>query len=258
MTPVSIVTIPFGDLFSGRGLSLRTLSVGLIVLSSILTTRGAASFQDEKSVDKQEVIEPDSAPVAKPDSVTSPDKSSGAKGANQDPSEPAPSTSERPEETERQKEKRLAVEREMKERGVTIKPLKVKLQEHARTPDRTLDLTFDDLVFDMKKGDDFKRTMLTKEIVQLHKKRISIKGYIRPSSRQRGITKFVFVRDNLECCFGPGAALFDCVLVKLAKGVETEYTVRPVKIEGDFYMKEYKGPDGKVWAVYRMKNGQIK
>lgn len=168
-------------------------------------------------------------------------------------------TDDEPEETERQKELRAAAEKERKERGGTIKDLKTKLKEAAaRKTKKALNLTFDDLVFEMTKKQDFKRDMLTSEHNQLNKRRVSLSGYIRPSSKQSGITKFVFVRDNLECCFGPGAALFDCVLVKLEKGQSADYTVRPVTIEGDFYIKEFIGPNGKVWAVYRMKNGRVK
>lgn len=123
---------------------------------------------------------------------------------------------------------------------------------------KTLDLTFDDLTFDMEKGSVFKRSMLTDQINGYHGAKIRLRGFIRPSFSQKGITKFVFVRDNKECCFGPGAALYDCVLVRLAKGMQADFTVYPVVVEGKFYLKEYKGPDGKVWSIYRMKEGRIK
>lgn len=132
------------------------------------------------------------------------------------------------------------------------------LQEKKTNKARVSDLTFDDLSFDMKKSAAFDRKMLTDEIRDFDGQTIRLRGYIRPSFRQSGIKKFVFVRDNKECCFGPGAAIYDCVLVELAKGDETEYTVRPVTIEGRFYLKEFKGPDKKTWAIYRMKGGVVK
>ncbi len=119
-------------------------------------------------------------------------------------------------------------------------------------------ITFDDLKFDLKKGEKFRRDLLTDSINQLAGERLRLKGFIRPSIKRKGLTKFIFVRDNKECCFGPGAALYDCVLVSLAKGEKSDYTVRPITVEGDFFLKEFEGPDGRVWAVYRMKNGQIK
>ncbi len=116
------------------------------------------------------------------------------------------------------------------------------------------DLTFDDVKFEMKKGDKFQDDMLSDDITALNGKTVKIRGYIRPSLKQKGITKFVFVRDNKECCFGPGAMLYDCMLVMMEKGTSVNFTVRPITIQGTFYIKKFKGPDGKVWAIYRMKN----
>ena len=124
--------------------------------------------------------------------------------------------------------------------------------------EKTFDLTFDDLKFEMEKGEAFDRSMLTPTINSYHQGKVRLRGYIRPSFSQTGLTKFIFVRDNKECCFGPGAAIFDCVLVRLASGSKTNYTVRPITIEGQFFLKEYRGPDGKVWSIYRMKHAQVK
>ena len=118
-------------------------------------------------------------------------------------------------------------------------------------------ITFDDIKFQMEKGDKFSRKMLTEDINDLVGQRVSIKGYIRPNNKNKGLKKFVFVRDDKECCFGPGAALYDCVLVTLAKGKESDFTVRPITVEGEFYLKEFNGPDRRVWAVYRMKNCRV-
>ena len=120
------------------------------------------------------------------------------------------------------------------------------------------DLTFDDLKFEMEKGSPFNRKLLTPKINGYHNSTVKLRGYIRPSFTQSGLSKFIFVRDNKECCFGPGAAIFDCVLVRLEAGLETEFTVRPISIEGNFSLKEYKGPDGNVWSIYRMTNAKVK
>ncbi len=154
--------------------------------------------------------------------------------------------------------------------GVALGEFLCSDQERAATADGTAaetdeddepkeyDLTFDDLVFKMEKTERFKREMLTPTINSYDGATIRLRGFIRPSVSQKGLTKFVFVRDNQKCCFGPGAALYDCVLVKLAEGEKTDFTVRPVTIEGKFYLKEYTGPDNRVWSIYRMKDGHIK
>ena len=126
------------------------------------------------------------------------------------------------------------------------------------TPNKTFELTFDDLKFEMEKGGKFDRSMLTDKINSYDNNIITVRGYIRPSFSQSGLKKFIFVRDNKECCFGPGAALFDCILVRMTKGSTTDYTVRPITIQGKFSLKEYEGPDGKIWAIYRMNDADVK
>jgi hypothetical protein len=117
------------------------------------------------------------------------------------------------------------------------------------------ELTFDDLKFEMEKGGIFKRSMLTKEIEELNKKEIRIRGYILPASvfKQSGIQEFVLVRDNMECCFGPGAMLYDCIMIEMEKGKTADFTTRPIAVKGKFEVKEYKYPDSEEhYAIYRM------
>ncbi len=98
--------------------------------------------------------------------------------------------------------------------------------------------------------------LLTERINQLDGERITIRGFIRPGVKQRGITRFIFVRDNQECCFGPGAALCDCVLVALRPKNPTHFTVRPITVTGTFVVKEYKVRD-QVLAIFRMKDAVV-
>ena len=114
-------------------------------------------------------------------------------------------------------------------------------------------ISFDDIKFEMKKKAPFKRSLLTKEIVALEDQLIKIRGYILPSFQQDGITRFVLVRDNMQCCFGPGAALYDCIVVEMESGKSTSFTVRPGTVEGVFTVHEYKGPDGKHLAIYHVR-----
>ena len=118
-------------------------------------------------------------------------------------------------------------------------------------------VTFDDVKFEIEKNEDFSRQLLTDKINNFEGKRIKIRGYIRPSFKQTGIEKFILVRDNQECCFGPGAMIYDCMIVGMKKGTATEFTTRPITVEGDFYLKEFEGPDGKLWAIYRLRNATV-
>lgn len=125
-------------------------------------------------------------------------------------------------------------------------------------PSKVRDITFDDIKFEIEKGERFRRKMLTQEIEQLHGRPVKIRGYILPSFKQKGITQFVLVRDNMECCFGPGAAIYDCILVEMEKGKSASFTVRPVSVEGKFLVHEFKDPDGKHLAIYRMEGHEVK
>ena len=119
-------------------------------------------------------------------------------------------------------------------------------------PTRTSDITFDDLKFDIKVGQPFERTMLTPRVEELLNKKVRLAGYILPAFRQSGIKQFVFVRDNMQCCFGPGAALYDCVYVEMAPGQSVEFSIAPIRVEGLLTLQERKGIDGEFLAIYHL------
>ncbi|MBC8437248.1 MAG: DUF3299 domain-containing protein [Planctomycetes bacterium] len=123
---------------------------------------------------------------------------------------------------------------------------------------RLKDISFDDVKFDIKKGAPFKRSMLTKEIEAMDGQLIRVRGYMLPSFQQSGIKKFVLVRDNMECCFGPGAAIYDCIIVEMQGSSSASFSVRPLAVEGIFTVSEFKGPDGKHLSVYAIKGRSAK
>ena len=124
--------------------------------------------------------------------------------------------------------------------------------------DRLVDKTFDDIKFEMEKEDPFERSMLTPEIESLTGRRIRIRGYILPTVRSSGIRQFILVRDNMECCFGPGAALFDCIVVKMQEGQTANFSIRPVAVEGRFGIQELIGPDGRHLAIFELAGESVR
>ena len=114
------------------------------------------------------------------------------------------------------------------------------------------DISFDDLKLDLKKGDPFSRDLLPTRVTALETTRIRIRGYILPSFQQTGLTQFVLVRDNMECCFGPGALLHDCVVVRMIPGKTAAFSIRPVAVTGTFHVQELRGPDGRHLAIYTL------
>jgi hypothetical protein len=125
-----------------------------------------------------------------------------------------------------------------------------------RAGDKPYDKTFDDLRFDMEVGAAFHRKMLPASIEAMNGQRIRIRGYILPTAQSRGIKQFVLVRDNQVCCFGPGAALYDCILVELQNGA-TEYTIYPIAVDGTFEVREFV-VDGKHLAIYHMQATSVR
>jgi hypothetical protein len=111
------------------------------------------------------------------------------------------------------------------------------------------EINFDNLKFDLDKDAPFEDKMLTDDVRKLIDKKVKLRGYILPSTlfKETNIEEFVLVRDNQECCFGPGAALFDCVIIKMVPGKTTDFVTRPVTVEGKFKIdtKSYKYPGGK-------------
>jgi len=123
------------------------------------------------------------------------------------------------------------------------------------------EISFDDLKFDIQPDAPFDPAMLTDEIRALDGKEVKLRGYILPSTlfREKNIDEFVLVRDNQECCFGPGAALFDCVVVNLVDKVRTDFTTRPVTVTGKFVLKEYKYPDDSGhFAIFNLQGTSVK
>ena len=116
------------------------------------------------------------------------------------------------------------------------------------------DITFDNLEFEIERDADFQRSLLTKEIEDLNGRTLVVRGFILASSvlQQSGIKQFVLVRDNQECCFGPGAYLFHNIRIQMAEGKTTSFRVRPVSVEGKFTIEPWIGVDGKCYSVYYM------
>lgn len=132
-------------------------------------------------------------------------------------------------------------------------------QAKAARADRIKEAMFDDIKFEMEKTDPFQREMLTPKIEKMFGKRIRLRGWMLPTHREHGLKEFVLVRDNLECCFGPGAALFDCVFVHMEEGATASYTTRQIAVEGRFRFEELLDPvNGNHLAIYALDGEKVK
>lgn len=125
------------------------------------------------------------------------------------------------------------------------------------------EITFDDLKFEIEKGAPFKSEMLTNDNKDLHKKTWQIRGFILPTTlfSKSNIREFVLVRDNQECCFGPGAALYDCIMVTMAPGKSINFSTRVVAVKGvlEIDTESFKYPDSEEhYAIYKMTAEEVK
>jgi hypothetical protein len=119
-------------------------------------------------------------------------------------------------------------------------------------PQALREITFDTVKLNMKKEDPFKRSLITPAIDKLDGGRVRIRGYILPPFQQTGLTRFVLVRDNMACCFGPGAAIYDSMVVDLKPGMTIDYTVAPVAVVGTFNIHEVEGVAGRPISIYHV------
>lgn len=140
--------------------------------------------------------------------------------------------------------------------GIAVAETKSEVK--AKPDAKTKEATFDDIKLELKKGEAFDRKKLTKKVEELDGSPIRIRGYMLPSFQQKGIKQFVLVRDNLECCFGPGAALHDCIMVEMQESQSTSFTVRPITVEGVFKVEEFNDPEGNTLAIYHMDGLKVK
>jgi hypothetical protein len=114
------------------------------------------------------------------------------------------------------------------------------------------EITFDTVKLNMKKEDPFTRSLITPAIEKLDGAKVRIRGYILPPFQQTGLTRFVLVRDNMACCFGPGAMIYDSMVVDLKPGMTIDYQVSPVAVVGTFNIREVEGVAGRPISIYHL------
>ncbi|MBL9080154.1 MAG: hypothetical protein JNK76_00010 [Planctomycetales bacterium] len=114
-------------------------------------------------------------------------------------------------------------------------------------------ITFDNLMFPMERDDPFSPNLLTDAVRSLFDKKIKIRGFIHPSCPyETGVKSFILVRDDQGCCFGPGALLYDCIIVDMVPGRTTNFSTRPVAVQGLLKFREYKDLNGKHEAIFHL------
>lgn len=123
--------------------------------------------------------------------------------------------------------------------------------------DGVADLSFDDIALDLE-ADEYRESALTDVVKSLDGKRIIVRGFILASVfKQSGIKEFVLVRDNQECCFGPGAKIYHNMQVEMVEGPGATFTTLQVTVEGTFSIRPWYAPDGKCYSIYHLAGTRV-
>lgn len=76
------------------------------------------------------------------------------------------------------------------------------------------------------------------DIVKLDDQKIFLKGYMYPTGQTEGLTGFILVKDNQECCFGGEPKLTDMVLIKMKDGMTAKFYRSLVSVAGTFKARD--------------------
>jgi hypothetical protein len=120
-------------------------------------------------------------------------------------------------------------------------------------------ISFDDLMFDIAPDQKFEPSLLNDGVRSLFDRQVKIRGYILPQSVlfDKGNPAFILVRDNQECCFGPGAALYDCIYVQMKPGRTADFRAIPIAATGTFRFRPYQDASGATRAVFLLEADAI-
>lgn len=90
-----------------------------------------------------------------------------------------------------------------------------------------LRLTYDDLnlfkVLNMDPVTDDAVSWMPDWMTSLEGQTVRVRGYMLPTFMAEGLEGFVLLRDNQECCYGPGAKIYDHILIRMKEGTTAKY-----------------------------------
>jgi hypothetical protein len=96
------------------------------------------------------------------------------------------------------------------------------------------------------------------DVMKLDGQKIFLKGYMYPTPQTEGITEFVLVKDNQQCCFGGQPALTDMIVVRLPKNMPAELTSGIVNVAGVFHTKPNQDTVAGLAPVYEIEGAYFK
>lgn len=73
------------------------------------------------------------------------------------------------------------------------------------------------------------------DVRALDGEKVFVKGYMYPTGVMQGLTSFILVKDNQQCCFGGNPAVSDMIQVKMKDGVTADFVAGRVSVSGIFH-----------------------
>ena len=78
----------------------------------------------------------------------------------------------------------------------------------------------------------------SEKALELDGKKVFLKGYVRPSDKQRGLKNFILVGDFGDCCFGGNPDITEVVAISIVSDDTVDYSLRKRKIAGEFRLHQ--------------------
>lgn len=127
---------------------------------------------------------------------------------------------------------------------------KMKYAYDHEVPDGYERVTFTTEIADKKFQDYRGQRRLHKDVAPLIGKSIYIKGYMWQTQRPDGLTDFVFLKDNGDCCFGGKAKPHDMMVVRMNDGKTTRsYEGTMIAVAGVLNADVQAGEDDPVYTI---------
>ena len=90
-----------------------------------------------------------------------------------------------------------------------------------------------------------KTDIFNPDVKALDGQKVFIKGYMYPTKQMQGLTTFLLVKDNAQCCFGGNPAMQDMILVNMVPREDRRFSPGLLtSVAGVFHCQQASGPAG--------------
>lgn len=110
----------------------------------------------------------------------------------------------------------------------------------------------------LQPDEDVRDQKIPPSAIELDGHKVFIKGYVYPDGQQQGITRFLLVRDQGDCCFGGNPKITDRIEVRLAAGQSMNFSPRLHKVAGVLRIKPTTTLAGLGGVYYHLEEAELR